>query len=148
MSHTERSTPLADQLLEEPAFSRLIDDSQSLVATELKKKNMALRTGFNMVQKARPDLVGSGLRTLMPSFVVALEPFYAQAQQHNTPFATHLNTHDEQVANALLEVSDQRIHRVSNRVIKSGYQRLRGRAHKEVVAAMPQIAALMSRHIA
>lgn len=148
MSETESSTPLADQLLEEPVFSRLIDDSQTLVATELKKKNMALRTGFNMIQKARPDLVGTSLRSLLPSFVDALEPFYARAQQTGASFEPYLKSHDEQVADALLRVSDQRVQKVNNRAIKSGYQRLRSRAHKEVVAAMPELAALMDKHTA
>lgn len=146
MTTTENATPLCDQLLTEPTFSRLIEDSHSLVKSELKKKNMALRTGFNMIQKAKPDLVDRSLRRLMPEFVTALEPFHTKAVETKTPFAVYLKTHDTAVADALLQVSDQRVQDVDNRVIKSGYQRLRGRAHKEVVAAVPGLADVMGKH--
>lgn len=146
MTTTDSAGPLADHLLTEPTFSRLIDDSHDLVKTELKKKNIALRTGFGVIQKAKPDLVDRSLRTLMPQFVNALEPFHARAQETGTPLSVYLKTHDTAVADALLQVSDKRVEDVDNRVIKSGYQRLRGRAHKEVVAAVPGLADVMGRH--
>jgi len=148
MTTTDHTTPLADQLLTQPTFDRLVADSQTLVASELKKKNMALRGAFNMIQKAKPDLIARSLRALMPEFVAALEPFYAEAQANGQSLGTRLKAHDEQAADALLAVSDRRVDDVDNRVIKSGYQRLRGRAHKEVVAAMPGLAALLDKHTA
>lgn len=139
--------PLAQQLLKDSVFPQLLEDSKSLVASEVEKKNMALRTGFNMVRKAKPNLIDSAMRTLLPEFVDALEPFYASAEADpNTQFRDHLLNHQTEVADTLLEVADRRVAGVDNRVVKSGYQRLRGRAQREVVAAMPGIAAVMSKY--
>ncbi|WP_423820746.1 hypothetical protein V5738_10435 [Salinisphaera sp. SPP-AMP-43] len=139
--------PLAQQLLKDSVFPQLLEDSKSLVASEVEKKNMALRTGFNMVKKAKPNLIDNAMRTLLPEFVGALEPFYASAEADpNTQFRDHLLNHQTEVADTLLEVADRRVAGVDNRVVKSGYQRLRGRAQREVVAAMPGIAAVMSKY--
>lgn len=146
MSETQQG-PLARQLLAPAVFPQLLEDSKSLVASEVEKKNLALRTGFNMVKKAKPNLVDSAMRTLLPEFVDALEPFYAAAQADpNEQFRDHLLAHQTEVADALLAVSDRRVAEVDNRVVKSGYQRLRGRAQREVIAAMPGIAMVMSKH--
>lgn len=139
--------PLARQLLDPAVFPQLLEDSKALVADEIQKKNMALRTGFNMVKKAKPNLIDRGMRELLPEFVDALEPFYASAEADpNTQFRDHLLARKTEVADALLAVSDRRVADVDNRVVKSGYQRLRGRAQREVIAAMPGIAAVMSKH--
>lgn len=146
MSETQQG-PLAQQLLAPTVFPHLLEDSKALVASEVEKKNMALRTGFNMVQKAKPNLIDSAMRTLLPEFVDALEPFYAGAQADpDTQFRDHLMARQTEVADALLAVSDRRVADVDNRVVKSGYKRLRGRAQREVVAAMPGIASVMSKY--
>lgn len=146
VSETQQG-PLAQQLLDDSVFPQLLEDSKALVASEVEKKNMALRTGFNMVRKAKPNLVDSAMRTLLPEFVSALEPFYASAQADpDTHFRDHLMANQTEVADALLAVSDRRVAHVDNRVVKSGYQRLRGRAQREVIAAMPGIASVMSKY--
>ena len=146
VSETQQG-PLAQQLLDQYVFPRLLEDSKALVASEIEKKNMALRTGFNMVRKAKPNLIDSAMRTLLPEFVGALEPFYANAEANpDTQFRDHLMAHQTEVADALLAVSDRRVAEVDNRVVKSGYQRLRGRAQREVVVAMPGIASVMSKY--
>lgn len=146
MAETQHG-PLAQQLLDDAVFPQLLEDSKALVASEVDKKNMAMRTGFNMVRKAKPNLVDRAMRTLLPEFVGALEPFYASAQADpDTHFREHLMANQTEVADALLAVSDRRVADVDNRVVKSGYQRLRGRAQREVVAAMPGIAGVMSKY--
>lgn len=141
------SGPLAQKLLAPDTFPRLLEDSKQLVNNEIDKKNLALRTAFNMVRKAKPDLIDKAMRALLPEFVHALEPFHEEAEARpDTDFREHLLNNQDRVADALLTVSDRRVNDVDNKVVKSGYQRLRGRAHKEVVAAMPGIASVMSKY--
>ncbi|RJS95300.1 hypothetical protein D3260_01765 [Salinisphaera sp. Q1T1-3] len=135
-------------MLSPETFPRLLEDSKQLVSSEVEKKNLALRTAFNMVRKAKPDLIDRAMRALLPEFVGALEPFYQEAAaKPDVQFRDHLLANEDEVANALLTVSDRRVKDVDNKVVKSGYQRLRGRAHKEVVTAMPGIATVMSKHV-
>lgn len=146
VSETQQG-PLAQQLLDDTVFPQLLEDSKALVHSEVEKKNMALRTGFSMVRKAKPNLVDSAMRVLLPEFVSALEPFYASARADpDVHFRDYLMQHQTEAADALLAVSDRRVADVDNRVVKSGYQKLRGRAQKEVIAAMPGIASVMSKY--
>ena len=56
-----------------------------------------------MVRKAKPNLVDRAMRTLLPEFVGALEPFYASAQADpDTHFRDHLMANQTEVADALL----------------------------------------------
>lgn len=146
MSDTSQG-PLARQLLAPSVFPSLLEDSKSLVNSEVEKKNLALRTGFNMVRRAKPDLIDRAMHVLLPEFVHALEPFYQEAQaKPGVSFRDHLVANKETVATKLLTVADRRVGEVDNKVVKSGYQKLRGRAQKEVVAAMPGIAMVMSKY--
>lgn len=139
--------PLAQQLLAPSVFPNLLADSQALVFSEVEKKNLAVRTGFGMVRRAKPDLVEQAMRALLPEFVAALEPFYASAGANpEMHFRDYLLAHETEVADALLAVSDRRVAEVDNRIVKSGYQRLRGRAQREVVAAMPGVASVMAKY--
>ena len=58
----------------------------------------------------------------------------------------HLIDNKDAAASALLSVSDRRVKDADNKIVQSGYQKLRGRAHKEVMAAMPGVADVMSRY--
>ena len=139
--------PLAQKLLDPATFPQVLEDSKALVGAEIEKKNIALRTAFNMVRRAKPDLIDRAMRALLPGFIEALEPFYAEARaEPDVHFRDHLIARDDEAASALLTVSDRRVKDVETKVIQSGYQKLRGRAHKEVVAAMPGIASVMSKY--
>lgn len=139
--------PLETQLLNEDIYPQLLEDSKEVVNAEVEKKGFAIRTAFNMALKAKPNLVDRGMRTLLPEFVHALEPFYVQAQANpETNFREHLLAHPTEVANALLLVSDRRIDEVNNKMVKAGYKKLRGKAESEVVEALPSIANVMSKY--
>ena len=144
---SDQQGPLADKLLAPETFPKVLEDSKQLVADEIDKKNIALRTAFNMVRRAKPDLIDRAMNALLPEFVSALESFYADAQaKPDTSFREHLVNNKDAAASALLSVSDRRVKDADNKIVESGYQKLRGRAHKEVMAAMPGVADVMSRY--
>jgi hypothetical protein len=148
VSKTQPQGALAQQLLADSVFPWLLEDSKALVTDEVRKKSMPLRTGFKMVNKAKPNLIERTMRELLPKFVEALEPFYSRAcAELGKNFRGYLLAHQSEVAEALLSVSDRRIARAYNPIIKSGYDRLRGRAQREVMAALPDIVDLMARYV-
>lgn len=147
VTQNARQNLLAHQLLTETVFPQLLEDSKTLVTAEVEKKNVAWRTGFNMMRKAKPDLVDRAMRELLPMFVEALEPFYATARvEPDTDFRNYLLAHQNEVTHALLAASDHRIANASNRIVKSGYQRLRGRAQRDVIASIPGIINVMAKY--
>lgn len=133
--------PLGRQLLVEPVYEQFLADTADVLAAELARQGMAIRTGFNVIRRAKPDLVDRALRALLPEFVAALEPFYADAQaEPSSSFRDHMLQERRGIADALLHVSDRRVETVSNRAVRTGYARLRRHARDGLITAMPRMA--------
>ncbi len=139
--------PLASQLLADDTFGPLTADCCALVETEIKKRGMTIRTAYGVALKLKPDLVTRTVRELMPGFVAELEPCYADFQSgSSTALRAHFMAHADTVADAMLTVADRRAARIHSRTISSGYKRVRGKARREIIDAMPQIATVLARH--
>jgi hypothetical protein len=139
---------LAAQLLSPATFPHFVSDSKALVATEIKKKGLALRTAFNVAQKIKPDIVERAVRELMPQFVHEIEPCYAdyRAGGGTNDFRGYLLAHDTQVADAMLKVADRRAELIHSQTILTAYKRVRSRAQREIIKAMPGIAATIGKY--
>src|SRR5699024_5291183 len=115
---------------------------------EMQNKNMAVRAGFKLMHKARPDLVDQAMRELLPEFVATLEPHYRESlSKPGRSFRAYLQSHNDAVVAALLTVTDLRMARAGNRIIIKGYRGLRRRAEQEVVAALPGIIEIIARYV-
>lgn len=140
--------PLGRQLLVDPVYEQFLGDTAHVLEAELAQQGMAIRTGFNVVRRAKPDLVNRALRALLPEFVAALEPFYAQAQATpSTSFRDHMVREQHAIADALLRISDRRVETVSNRAVRGGYARLRRHARDGMISAMPRMADVVADYV-
>lgn len=109
---------------------------------------MPVRTALGLAQRAKPGLVDAGVRALAPGFARALDPFHADYLAHGEgTFRDYLLIRDAEASAALLAVADERAAQVHNRAVRAAYERLRKRGEREVLAALPAIATVVSRHI-
>ncbi|GAB3676264.1 DUF6918 family protein [Salinisphaera aquimarina] len=139
--------PLAQRLLAPETFPALTADACALVEKEIKKRGMTMRTAYGVALKVKPDLVTRTVTELMPGFVAELEPCYAVFQNSGSiDLRAHFIANAETVADAMLSVADRRAQRIHSRAISSGYKRVRGRARREIIDTMPQIADVLARH--
>lgn len=140
--------PLSRQLLSAATFEPLVADCQTLVEAEIARRSMAVRTAFGLAQRAKPGLVTRALRNLLPDFARELDSFYAAWRARGEgAFRDHVLAHEREVAEALLSVTDERIAHVQSRAVRTGYQRLRSRAEREVIAALPAVADTVTVHL-
>ena len=136
---------LSESLLATENFDALVSDCSALIDSEVQQKNLAVRSVFKLVQKAKPGLVERALRMLLPEFAVALDPVHEQFQASpECSFSVYVDAQRETIADDLLQVTDRRIEAANSKVIRNGYGKLRGRAQKEVMQALPRIAALVT----
>lgn len=139
--------PLAQRLLAADTLPVLTEDCRALVESEMKKRGITLRTAYNVALKVKPNLVGRAVHELMPGFAAELEPCYAEFQRSDaTDLRAHFIRHGETVADAMLSVADRRADRIVSRAISSGYKRVRGKARREIIDSMPEIATVLARH--
>ncbi len=108
---------------------------------------MTLRTALRVAQKIKPDILDRTVRELMPEFVTELEPCFSDYHASGAAdLRAYLIAQENQVADAALSVADRRADRIYSRTIRSAYNRVRGRARREILAAVPDIAATIAKH--
>lgn len=123
---------------------RVCADCARLVDAEVASKrglsSIPLKAGFKLIKGLKPGFIPSAVDYLLDEFCESLQPFYAEwsAQPAGRPtLAAALQRQSDQVADALLGVTDRRAERATNAIVLKTYRKLRGMAKGHVVAALP-----------
>lgn len=130
----------------------VIDDTTKLIDDEVRAKSgitgMALKGGYKVVQKLKPNMIEDAVAHLLDDFTGALDPLYQKflADLGASTFEKFLENHDVQAANDLLSITDKKAERAENRVLKSTYKKLRSQAERHVRQALPGVGRLIDRH--
>jgi hypothetical protein len=144
---------LKDVLLSEQNRTAVIRDAENLVDQEVQSKKgisgFAIKAGYQAVRSVKPDLVPDALDGLIDRFVETLEPFMSQweAGGRSGTFEQFLNARPNEVANALLSVTDERARHSSSGMVKKTYEKLRPQGEKNVEAAVPGLARLIQKYV-
>lgn len=144
---------LNETLLDPARLPAVVADVQALIDAEVSDKSgasgLALKGGYGAVKKVGPSIVPDAVEGLLPSFVSRLEPFWQDYRiAGGAGFGDYLAARGDDVANALLGVTDDKIEGTSKTAVKKVYSSLRPSAHKHVVAALPRLGALVEKHAA
>ncbi|MFD1814963.1 DUF6918 family protein [Rhodococcus gannanensis] len=144
---------LNDALLDPARLPAVVADVQELIDAEVSDKSgasgLALKGGYGAVKKVGPSIVPDAVEGLLPSFVARLEPFWGDFRASGgAGFGDYLAARGEEVANALLGVTDEKIEGTSKSAVKKVYSSLRPSAQKHVEAALPRLGALVEKHAA
>jgi hypothetical protein len=142
---------LKDSLLTEAKLSAFLADAQAVVDAEVADKKgasgLAVKGGYAAINKIGPSVVPDALEGLVPLFVERLEPFWQDWAAHGTgTFADALTARGDEVAEALLAVTDEQIEGSSKTAIKKVYSSLRDSAKKHVIEALPRVGDLVQKH--
>ena len=137
--------------LEEVDRQVVIDDTSRLIDDEVASKSgisgMALKGGYKVVKKLKPNMIEEAIDHLLDDFSKALDPLYQSYIDDETPtFEIYIQDHDKQAAQDLLSITDAKAARNDNRVLKKTYSKLRGQAEKHVRQALPGVGRLIDRH--
>ncbi len=135
---------LVEKLTGEEVRPKVVAACVDLVDREVDAKGglsgMAIKTGYKIIKAIKPGFVAQVVDSLLPEFAAAMEPMYArEGAAGPDAFAKYLHNHQDEVADALLSVTDARAQRAKNATIRKTYERLRGGARDNVSAAVPQL---------
>ncbi len=106
---------------------------------------VAMRQGFKAVQKIRPNLFESNIDKMLPNFAAAIDPHYAAGLAAGN-VESHFVANADEIAEAMLTVTDTRVKQSTNKVATGVYDRLRGKAKSSVSGAMPRVARFVVKH--
>jgi len=107
---------------------------------------VAVKAGYKLVQGVKPGFVRNVVEALLPEFAAALEPFREQAVTQGQSVASYFGAHSQEVAEALLAVTDGRAQASKHGSVKGAYGKLRGSARKNVERAVPGLGKIIQTY--
>lgn len=144
---------LKETLLTPAKRAQVVQDTVRLIDDEVKSKGglvgLAVKAAYGMVNKLKPSIISETVDGLLDRFVDRLEPFFASwsSAGKTDSFERFLVGQKNQVANALLSVTDDRARVVQNATLRKAYESLRPQGEKHVEAAIPGLGRLLSKYV-
>lgn len=127
----------------------LCRDLVELIDEEVRARSgisgLALQGAYKLVRATRPGFMEDAVAQLLPPCAEALEDLVQGAGQ--LPLESHFRAHREEVADALLAVTDARAGQASA-AVRRAYEKLRPSAKRNVEEVAPRLGALLDRHFA
>ncbi|MEZ4286707.1 MAG: hypothetical protein R3A47_00870 [Polyangiales bacterium] len=139
------SEALQDQSKEPQIVQACVDHIDAEVAGKSGLSGMALKAGYNLVKGLKPGIMTSAMQKLLPEFAQVLDPIREEALSNGKTVPVYFREHASRIAEAMLSITDERIHDSDKPVVKNTYKKLRATAQKNVEEAVPGLADIIAR---
>jgi hypothetical protein len=145
---------LQETLLAPDVRPQVIADCEALVDHEVADMSgvtgTAVRLAYKTVRTFDAGHIPAMIETILPSVAEALEPYWADFAAEfagGGDFGGYLMSRDDEVAEALLAITDSRQRASSRATIVKAYKTVRGSAVKHVKAALPALGTLVQKYV-
>jgi hypothetical protein len=143
---------LEEILLAPDTRPQVIADCYLLLEQEIADKSgvsgTAVKLAYKTVNTFMPGHVRHMVGVMLPQMVGELEPFWADfSTSGGSEFGDYLAKRGEEVAEALLSVTDARAAASGRPTIIKAYRAVRGNAAKHVQAALPRVGDLVLKYV-
>jgi len=146
---------LQETLLAPDIQPQVIADCELLVDHEVADMSgvtgTAVRLAYKTVRTFDVGHIPAMIETILPSVAEALQPYwekYSTEYAGAGDFGGYLASHEDEVAEALLAITDSRQRASSRATIVKAYKTVRSGAIKHVKAALPALGALVQKYMA
>ncbi len=140
---------LQQVLLAPETMPHVVADVQTMIDGEIDGKSGLSGTGLKVAYKAVTSFASgyyqSAIESMLPGMVAQLEPFWADYTMTGGWFGDYLAKRGDEVAEALLSVTDQMARDSERPVVVKAYNAVRGGAAKNIEAALPNLGALVQK---
>jgi hypothetical protein len=142
---------LQEVLLAPDTQPQVTTDCYTLLEQELSDKSgvsgTAVKLAYKTVNTFMPGHVRFMVGALLPDMVVKLDPFWAEFRASGgSEFGDYLAKRGDEVAEALLTVTDARAAASGRPTVIRAYRSVRGSAVKHVQAALPRVGDLVMKY--
>ena len=140
---------LSETLLAADRRPQVVADLAAVIDAEVKdKKGLsggAIKAGYAAVRKFNPTIASDATNRMLPEVATALQPFWADFAGAGD-FGDYLAGRGDEVADALLAVTDKRAAATEREPLKRAYKGLRGKAKDNVKQALPRLGTVIQQH--
>jgi hypothetical protein len=142
---------LHDILLTPQAQPLVVADCEALIDQEVAGlsgiSGTAVKLAYRTVKTFASDHVHYMLETLLPRMADELQPYWAEFNASDgSEFGDYLAMRGDEVAEALLAVTDERGRNSGRPTIVKAYNTVRSNAAKHVRATLPQVGTLVQKY--
>jgi hypothetical protein len=145
---------LQEMLLAPDIQPTVVADCEELVTNQVADMSgvtgAAVKLAYTTVRRVDSNHIHAMIETILPNVADALQPYWAQFSAEYTPssgdFGGYLAAREEEVAEALLAITDRRRDNSVRPTIVKAYNTIRGRAIKQVKAALPALGMLIQKY--
>jgi hypothetical protein len=129
----------------------VVADCLTLIEQEVAGKSgisgAAVKVAYKTAKAFAKGYLQSTVESLLPDLVTQLEPYWADFSASGAAgFGDYLAKHGDEVSEALLSVTDGRAKTSDRPVIIKAYGTVRRGAGKNIVAALPNVGALVEKY--
>jgi hypothetical protein len=134
---------LQEILLTPDVYPHVVDDCQQLIEQEVKAKSGVSGTTVKLAYKTANTFASGYLHSVVEGLLPDWADFTASGASE---FGDYLVKRGDEVAQALLAVTDAKAKASSRATIVKAYGAVRGGAAKNITAALPAVGALVQRY--
>ena len=142
---------LREMLLAPEVRPQVVADCQALVKQELSAKSgisaTAIKVAYKVVTTFAPGYYQSSVESMLPDMTDQLEPFWADfTTTGGSEFGDYLAKRGDEVAEALLVVTDAMARGSDRAAIVKAYKSVRGSASKHIQTALPNLGGMVQKY--
>ena len=140
---------LVEQLGKEPVREPVIAECCDLIDNQVKQKGFMLKTAYATIKAIKKRFIPEVVDNMLDDWLSKIQPHYEkwQSSAQGTSFSDYIIARSDEVAEALLSVTDQRAENTSHTTAKKMYHRMRDSAKKNVVEAIPDLAKMIEKRL-
>lgn len=143
---------LQQTLLAPGTMPNVVADVQAMIDGEVSAKSGLSGTGLKVAYKAVRSFASgyyqAVIEHMLPDMVAQLEPFWMDFTMSGGWFGDYLANRGDEVAQALLSVTDRMSRDSERAAVVRAYNAVRGGAAKNIEAALPNLGALVQKYMA
>ena len=106
---------------------------------------LGLKAAYSAVKGVQPGYIQGAVKRLLPEAFNALDPIWSEGVQTGDPVG-YLSQNSSRSADAVLSVTDARIEKTDNGVVRGAYSKLRKSVKGDVEAAIPGLAKIIGKY--
>ena len=135
------SSTLVEQLGKEPQRPQVVLECVELIDTQVKQKGFLIKGAYSTIKAIKKKFVPEVVDALLDDWLGKIQPHYEKwdATKPST-FSDYIIARSDDVAEDLLQVTDERAEKTSHTTAKKMYARMRDSAKRNVVEAIPELA--------
>ena len=139
---------LVEQLGKEPVRAEVIAECCDLIDHQVKQKGFMIKTAYATIKALKKRFIPEVVDNMLDDWLGKIQPHYEKWQgAPGTPFSDYIIARSDEVAEALLSVTDDRADKTSHTTAKKLYHRMRDGAKKNVIEAIPDLSRLIEKRL-